>query len=255
MTTAQTPAVTVTFAGSGDAFGSGGRCQACIHLATTDAESGMLLDCGATSLVALARARIDPNTITTVLVSHMHVDHFGGIPALILAGQFTRRATPLTVAGPQGLTARLTEAMEVMFPGSSTVARRFPVHTIELEPTDTPATIGVATVQTWRVNHGMQGGPFLALRVDIAGRTIAYTGDTAWTNALVEVADRADLFIAEAYFWDKPVPYHLRHADLIDHRDRLTSARTILTHMSTDMLTHADEAAFDLAHDGLTIAL
>src|SRR6476619_4556965 len=48
----------------------------------------------------------------------------------------------------------------------------------------------------------------------IDGRTIAYTGDTAWTDTLIDVADGTDLLIAEAYFWDKPVPYHLRHADL-----------------------------------------
>jgi ribonuclease BN (tRNA processing enzyme) len=101
----------------------------------------------------------------------------------------------------------------------------------------------------------MHGGPFLALRVHLAERTIAYTGDTAWTDALIDVADRADLLIAEAYFWDKPVPYHLRHADLVAHRHKIASARTILTHMSTDMLAHAHEAEFELAYDGLTINL
>jgi ribonuclease BN (tRNA processing enzyme) len=89
----------------------------------------------------------------------------------------------------------------------------------------------------------------------IDGRTIAYTGDTAWTDTLIDVADGTDLLIAEAYFWDKPVPYHLRHADLVEHRTQITRARTILTHMSTDMLAHAGAAEFELAHDGLTINL
>ena len=79
MSEGDTASVTVTFAGSGDAFGSGGRLQACIHL-SADANTGVLLDCGATSLIALARQGIDANTIATVFVSHMHVDHFGGIP-------------------------------------------------------------------------------------------------------------------------------------------------------------------------------
>jgi ribonuclease BN (tRNA processing enzyme) len=254
MSESETASVTVTFAGSGDAFGSGGRLQACIHL-SADAHTGVLLDCGATSLVALARQGIDPNTIATVFVSHMHVDHFGGIPQLILDGQFRRRTAPLTVAGPQGLAARLTGAMEVMFPGSSTVRRRFGVHVIELDPADPPRVIGSVTVQAWSVDHGILGGPFLALRVGIGGRTIAYTGDTAWTDTLIDVADGTDLLIAEAYFWDKAVPYHLRHADLVEHRTQIASARTILTHMSTDMLAHAAAAEFELAHDGLTINL
>src|SRR4029077_14889043 len=79
----------------------------------------------------------------------------------------------------------------------------------------------------------------------IGGRTIAYTGDTAWTDTLIDVADGTDLLIAEAYFWDKPVPYHLRHADLVEHRTQITSARMILTHMSTDMLAHAGAAEFE----------
>lgn len=99
------------------------------------------------------------------------------------------------------------------------------------------------------------GGPFLALCVGIGGRTIAYTGDTAWTDTPIDVADGADLLIAEAYFWDKPVPFHLRHADLVEHRPQIASARTILTHMSTDMLAHAAAAEFELAHDGVTIDL
>jgi len=48
MSEGETAGVTVTFAGSGDAFGSGGRLQACIHL-SADANTGVLLDCGATT--------------------------------------------------------------------------------------------------------------------------------------------------------------------------------------------------------------
>jgi ribonuclease BN (tRNA processing enzyme) len=58
-------------------------------------------------------------------VSHLHGDHFGGLPFLILDGQFSRRTNPLTIAGPPSTARRLTEAMECLFPGSSAVARRF----------------------------------------------------------------------------------------------------------------------------------
>lgn len=242
----------VRFVGSGDAFGSGGRFQACIHL-RADGHT-LLLDCGATSLTALKAQLLDPNAIDAVVLSHLHVDHFGGVPPLILDGQFSRRTTPLTVAGPTGTAQRLSEAMEVMFPGSSAVRRRFDVTVVELDP-QAPTTVAGATIRSWPVDHGIHGGPFLAHRLTLGGATLAYTGDTAWTDALIELADGTDLLIAEAYFWDKPVPYHLRHADLLEHKDRLASARTILTHMSTDMLAHADHAAFDLAHDGLSLTL
>lgn len=244
---------TVTFAGSGDAFGSGGRLQSCIHL-QADGAAPVLLDCGASSLIALKRQGLDPNAIAGVVISHLHVDHFGGLPYLILDGQFTKRTAPLTVAGPAGIKQRLTGAMELMFPGSTAVRRAFEVDVIELAP-GVPTTVADVSVQAWHVDHGMIGWPCLGLRAEVDGRTVGYTGDTGWTDALVEIADQADLFIAESYVWDKQVPYHLRYADLAANRDRLTSARTILTHMSTDMLDHADKAEFELAHDGLAVDL
>jgi ribonuclease BN (tRNA processing enzyme) len=246
--------VTVTFAGSGDAFGSGGRLQACIAVQVGE-QAPILLDCGATSLVALKRQGIDPNQVAAVLVSHLHVDHYGGLPQLILDGQFNRREAPLTIAGPAGTADRLTAALEVMFPGSSTVRRRFEVNVIELQPGNGQASIHNAVVHAVEVDHGMPGNTALGLRVDVAGKAITYTGDTAWTDVLIDLAADSDLFIAESYYWDKVVPYHLRHADLLAHRDQLASRHIILTHMSADMLAHADDAAFDLAYDGRVVGL
>ena len=244
--------VTVTFAGSGDAFGSGGRLQACIHVRAPE-HPPLLLDCGATSMAALKRQGLDPGEIGLVLVSHLHGDHFAGLPFLILDGQFSRRSAPLTIGGPPGTEHRLSEAMELMFPGSSRTPQRFGLEVAELAPAAT-AHLGGASITACRADHP-SGAPSLALRVEIAGRTIAYTGDTAWTADLPSLAMDADLLIAEAYFWDKSVPYHLRHSDLAAHRGELASRRTILTHMSADMLDHVGESAFETAHDGLTIRL
>ncbi len=43
----------------------------------------------------------------------------------------------------------------------------------------------------------------------VDGKLLAYSGDAAWTEALVEVADGADLFICEAYVFDKLVDCHV----------------------------------------------
>jgi ribonuclease BN (tRNA processing enzyme) len=248
------PRVAVTFAGSGDAFGSGGRYQACIHL-RTPGQAPVLLDCGATSLSALRACGLDPGEISTVLISHLHGDHFGGLPFLILDGQFARRTSPLTVAGPPGTAGRLRQAMEASFPGSPAARRRFGVDVMELAPGSASAVNGIE-VTSWEVDHP-SGAPPLALRLGVGGTTIAYTGDTAWTENLVPVADEADLLIAEAYYYDKPIPYHLRYTDLLTHRASLTSRRTVLTHMSADMLARAGDGqlAFEAAHDGLVIRL
>jgi ribonuclease BN (tRNA processing enzyme) len=253
VTTPEEPALTVTFAGCGDAFGSGGRFQACIHLRGPGGSGPVLLDCGATSLSALKRLGLDPGEIAAVFVSHLHGDHFGGLPFLILDGQFSRRTEPLIVAGPPGIGRRLADAMECMFPGSSTTPRRFGIDTVELNPGSVSTVSGV-TVSAWEGDHP-SGAPALLLRLDLAGKTLAYTGDTAWTSTLVDAAADADLLIAEAYYRDKNIPYHLRLTDLDACRDRLTAKRIIVTHMSADVLDHQDEVSFEPAHDGLVINL
>lgn len=242
----------VTFLGSGDAFGSGGRLQACLHVAAGGGE--LLVDCGATSLVAMERAGVDPSAIGWVLVGHLHGDHFGGLPFLILDGQFARRERPLVIAGPPGTRERVEAAMEVLYPGSTGVRRRFETVFTELPPrTATP--VGPVTVTGHPVDHA-SGAPAYALRVEHGGRTLAYSGDTAWTDALLDCADGADLFVCEAYSHGRDVPYHLSHRRLAAEAHRLACRRVVLTHMSAEMLGRPDaEVAFERARDGLAIDL
>jgi ribonuclease BN (tRNA processing enzyme) len=196
--------IQVQFLGCGDAFGSGGRFQTCFRL--SGAGDDVLLDCGASSLIAMKRFGVDPSAIGWVLLSHLHVDHCGGVPFLMLDGQFSRRTRPLVVAGPPGLKARMETAMEVGFPGSTAVARRFPTAFVEL-PERVATAVGPATVTPFGVAHA-SGAPSYALRVEYGGKVIAYSGDTEWTDSLIEAAQAADLFICEAYFFDEKIKYH-----------------------------------------------
>ena len=249
--------VQVRFVGSGDAFGSGGRFQACILLHAPGRNGDVLLDCGASSLVALKQQHQDPSRIGLVLVSHLHGDHFGGFPFLILDGQFAHRTRPLHVAGPAGVGERVQAAMEVLFPGSTGVQRRFPVHFHELtdrQPLRFDLGPAGLVVVPFAVVHA-SGAPALALRVAWQGHTIAYTGDTEWTEALVEVAQGADLLIAEGYTYQRKIRFHLDVATLQQQAGRLGARRVILTHMSPDVLSRVDEVGWETASDGMTLQL
>ena len=241
--------LTVQFVGAGDAFGSGGRFQAGISLRTSATHA--LLDCGATSLVAMKRLGIDPGSIDAVILTHLHGDHFGGLPFLILDGQFSRRERPLTVAGPPGTEERVLRAMEVCFPGSSTVPRRFEVRFVELAERE-ETTLGDLAIIAFEVPHP-SGAPAYALRASIGGKTVAYSGDGGWSEALVEAARGADLLICEAYSFDKSIKFHLSHAELLANRERLDCRRIVLTHPGQDMLARAGEAFAPLADDGLVL--
>jgi ribonuclease BN (tRNA processing enzyme) len=242
----------VRFVGSGDAFGSGGRSQTCIHLA---AEGQVLLvDCGATSLAALKAQGLSPNDVDAVALTHLHGDHFGGLPFLILDGQFCHRTAPLLVAGPPGTRARLTAAMETLFPGSSRTDRSFPVTVTELATDGTAARLGAATVRGWEVEHAC-GAPPLALRVELRGASFAYSGDTQWTPVLAGPAQGADLFAVEAYTFDRSIRYHLDYQTLRAHLGEIHAQRVVLTHMSSQMLSRLTDAELPAAYDGMIIDL
>ena len=241
------------FIGCGDAFGSGGNFNTCFHV-VGDAVN-FLIDCGATALVALKRAHVAPNDIQTVLITHFHADHFGGLPALILHAQFfAKRVEPLTIIGPHDLRRWLARAMETAFPGSSQTKQRFDLRLIELADRQACAIDGLL-VTPYLVSHGSPGGPFFAYRIEAEGRTIAYTGDTEWVDCLIDVGRQADLLVAEAYFRSKRVPLHLDLATLERHLPAIEPKRLILTHMSEDMLAQRTSIPYECAEDGMTVAL
>ena len=123
----------IQFVGSGDAFGSGGRFNTCIHVVGGGAN--FLIDCGASSLIAMNRLGIDRNAIDLILLSHYHADHCGGVPFFMLDAQFvSRRTRPLVIAGPAPIKEWFAGLMETAFAGSSRSAKKFEVSLVELAP-------------------------------------------------------------------------------------------------------------------------
>ena len=240
------------FVGCGDALGSGGRFNTCFHV--TGAHVNFLIDCGASSLPALKRLDIARDGIDLILITHFHGDHFGGLPFLLLDAQFTRRSRPLVIAGPQGIEAKLAALREALFEHSSKTAQRFDLSVVALTP-EQSRTFGDVKVTPYLVVHGESGGPFLAYRVETEGRIITYSADTEWTDMLIPAARGADLFIAEAYYYDKIVKNHLSLKTLEAYLPEIGAKRLVLTHMSDDMLARLDELPYLVAHDGMAVEL
>lgn len=239
----------LTFLGAGDAFGTGGRLQSCLCV---DGPGGrVLLDCGTTALIAMKRAGIDPGSVGWIFLTHLHGDHFGGLPFLLLDGQFARRATALVIAGPPGTGERLTAAMEVLFPGSSRVDRGFAIEIVEMVPA-AATQVGPLTVTGFPVEHA-SGAPSIALRLEWAGRVVAYSGDTEWCETLIDAGRGADLFVCEAYTFERRIRYHLDHATLARNLGRIGAHRVILTHLGPEMLARRGDAVVECADDGLVV--
>ena len=239
----------LTVLGCGDALGSGGRFQTCFHVA--GAGSTFLVDCGATALIAMRRFGVDPNGVETVFLTHLHGDHFGGLPWLILDGQFvSRRQRPLTVVGPPGTDARLTAAMDALYPDLSGTRRAFALDVREIEA-GAPVSVGGVSVMAFAVSHP-SGAPPYGLRLAHGGRVLAYTGDTEWVDALVPLGRDADLLIAECSTLDRPLPWHLSWAVLRARLPEIAPRRLLLTHMGPEMIAHPPEG-YIAAQDGMVL--
>lgn len=239
----------IKFLGSGDALGSGGRLQPCLHV---EGGSGQfLIDCGTTVLVGLKRFHIDPSLVEMIIVSHLHGDHFGGIPFFILDAQFRNRTQPLILAGPPGLKERVAAAMEVLFPGSTKIKQKFAVDFVELY-SEKERVLNWIRIVPFEVNHP-SGAPAFALRIEAEGKVIAYSGDTEWVDILEKAVQDAEIFISEAYFFEKRVKYHLDYQTLLEKRRRLNCQNIILTHMHDNILQHTKDLELVWAEDGMEL--
>lgn len=245
----------LTVIGSGDAFGSGGRLQTCFHVAT--GATDFLVDCGATAMIGINGLDLDPNRIGTIFISHLHGDHFAGLVWFMLhAEHVARRSAQLDVVGPPGIAARYAATAEALFPGTADKKFHFVLRFHELTA-GTPLEVGGIRASAVPVSHP-SGAPSYALRLEAAGRVIAFSGDTEWVEPLLEVAAGADLYISECYGYDTPTPYHMCWKGIERRLPELTARRVMLTHMSTRMLqnaTHIDDDRIIVSHDGLVIEL
>ncbi len=252
---------TVLFLGTGDAFCSGGRRQTAFHLTVNpppgvaDAPFRALVDCGATTMAVMRHLNVDVPAIDAILLSHLHGDHFGGVPFVLMDACYNLpRTKPLTVAGPAGTRLRVSDTLGCLFPGApSKVEERVQVHYPEYRDRE-PLQVGPLSVLPIPVIHP-SGAASYGLRITVGRQVLAFSGDTEWTPALADLARDADLFICECYTFDKSVPSHLRYADLRRELPALGARRVILTHPGRDMLSRLAEVDAEVAEDGQEIVL
>lgn len=252
--------VHVQFLGSGGPFASGGRLQTCILIESD--QGRYLIDCGMTALVAMARFSIDPGSIEAALITHLHGDHYGGLPLMILEARanvhegstYPPRTSPLRIAGPAETEEHVRQLLDLFSWRTAFAAMKDAglVDFVTLEPRR-ETVIGGLTATAFPVLHYTPEAT--ALRVMVSGKTIAYSGDTGWTDTLLEVAADADLFICQAYTIDVPYRGLLNYRTVQEHRDQLTCKRLVLTHIGAQMQDRLAEVAEEVARDGLVITL
>jgi len=245
----------VTFLGTGDAFASRGRFQSG-YLLEGDGHR-VLMEAGPTVLCALKRANIDPASIDLLLISHLHGDHFAGLPFLILDYLWeSHRRTTLTIAGPRHLEERTWRLFYTMFPRPSGAVEKIAdkLKFVVLEP-GCDVKFGKIRVSAIRTPH-MKPDISLALKLTLGGKTVAFSGDSGWTDDLIGFTNGADLFLCECtYFESTELDFHINYPKLVENRERFDVGRLILTHVGREVLDRNSEVDFEMADDGMKLRL
>jgi len=196
--------VQVTFLGTGAAFSNRRRTNVALLVneqeGDTDVVTNFLIECGPTILYQLEQAGSAVAQIDHLFISHRHGDHFLGLPMFLLLRSFSGVSKPLVIHASGDVIQAGQTLMSLVFPEFD---RRLE-HVAWVEtPTDRRTQISLgsslqfSTLPTVHSRHVKS----LALRLDFAsGRSLVYTGDTAFNERLVELAQGCDLLVHEANF-------------------------------------------------------
>jgi ribonuclease BN (tRNA processing enzyme) len=235
--------------GTSDHFSSGGRRQAAYLV--RGASGTALIDCGQTTLAGLAALGVVRNEIDSIVISHFHADHFGGVPSFLLAAlDFEdRRRRPLVIAGPPGLEERVRLAARAN--GHSLDHHRFafPLRFLELA-SGRPQQVGPLGVELFEVHHAPDSCPH-GMLIEDGSRKLAYSGDTGWFDGLPRSVAGADLFLCDCTHVRPEYAYHLSLEELAEKRAQFDCGQFVLTHLGRDMRVHASVDGFAIADDGI----
>jgi ribonuclease BN (tRNA processing enzyme) len=234
--------------GCGDAFGSGGRNQSGYLVEAADRL--FLLDCGPTTLLAMKRAGFDPLALDAIFISHLHGDHFGGIPFLFIEYLYQHpRSRPLAIAGPAGTDERVRDLFRVMYSAKDLPPIEFHL----LEPEKSSLIAGIESF-CFRVPHQVSDVS-LALKIRCDRKQILFSGDSAWTERFIDETPGVDLFLCECTFYDRGNGNHVRYLTLKENLPRLACKQLVLTHLGEEMLTRRNQLAAICAEDGMVIEI
>ena len=259
--------VNVTILGSGDAFASGGRAQSAYIIDAGGVR--ILLEAGPDVLRLLKKAEIPPSSIDLMIISHLHGDHIAGLPFLMLEYMWESPLKhPLTVIGPRHLEERVNGLVRLLYPNAdlskpgkkatgTELARKLKFVVLEPGKKIRAKNVTVGAIRSPHTKPDIS----LSLRIAINGKTIVFSGDSGWNDALPEFVRGADLFLCECtYFESKHLTFHLNYPELAANRDKFDVGRMVLTHLGREVLSHKHEinpgdGSLDLAYDGMKIEL
>lgn len=210
----------------------------------------------------MAQEGVDWPNLDTIWISHLHLDHCGGLASLLFglkwAPQTQARQKPLRIFGCQGI-GNLLRAIDTAN-NYELFVQPFPIELYEVSSDESIELMPGLVAQTFSTPHTSES---LAIRLtDNDGTLLVYTSDTGYSEGLAAFARSVDLLIMECSFWRQtPTPKHLELAEAMRLAQLAEPRRLILTHLypewdGVDLESKAGElwpGKTIAAHDGLRL--
>jgi ribonuclease BN (tRNA processing enzyme) len=188
----------------------------------------ILLDIGSGTLRAMLKYQLNFNQIDILCLSHYHPDHVGDLVPFLFASRYSlgyTRQVPFRVLAARGFSELRQKLKGVWGEWVEPPAGLMQVQELAPDRTDTFAMDDLI-IKTAPVNHTAAS---LAYRLEFGGRALVYSGDTDWSDSLIELARGADCLILEASNPFK-VPGHLTPGEAGHLATQAGVNRLVLTH-------------------------
>ena len=216
----------------------------------------MLLDCSADATHRMAEENLDWPNLDAIWISHLHLDHCGGLATLLFglkwAPQTQTRRKALKIFSCSGIERLLKVIDESNDYGL--FKQPFPVEMREFSDSGEEfAPFEGIRCETFKTPHTRES---LAIRLTNSdNKTMVYSADTGYSEELAAFARGADLFILECSFYrNKPVQTHLELAEAMRIAQIAEPRRLLLTHLYPEWDGIDIEAKARELWDGETIA-
>ena len=148
-----------------------------------------LFDSGPGVMYRLLEIGVFPFDFDHMFYTHTHNDHINDLPAIIWSNQYKhKRKKPMHVYGPTGFKEYMETLVEKIM-GKDFL--KFPIEVSEV--TNKTFAVDNLKITTKELDHYNN----IAYRVEHNGKVIVYTGDTEYTDSLMEICKGADLVIME----------------------------------------------------------
>jgi ribonuclease BN (tRNA processing enzyme) len=230
--------VKLTIIGSADAFNGAGRGHSCYLV--EGGEGPVMVDFGATALSSLKRWGRRPEEVRGLLFTHLHGDHIGGLPFLIIDAMFrASRSEPLDVLGPVGTQERIESLLQLTYGPVADFPRRYETQIREIRPDQRVEWLGLQ-VEAFAADHMDPPEVPLCLRVSNAEGTVAFSGDTSMCAGLRAAIEGVDLAIVECTGLRHPIGRHCAWTDWAPILHELNARQLVFSHLGEEVRAAAE---------------